>query len=372
MAQNSYQLITLITDIELTWPFSFEGGITVADINDISPDQDSWTIALPNATLASPGQTIIFNNISVYSFDIIANDLITPIITVNAGEVMELYLYNTGTANGLWRVIPYGSGTNSIVSVDATSSDSSIVITGGSITPPGGTIDFQLPASLFNLNNVTTVGFPVIKTTSPLIWKTVELIDGENIIITDPDGINGDPVINLNPVVTGLNSLQVGDMTLSGSIIISDIPNGNIQINTNGTGKLQINGVEIDASGNITGINNITITGGLSSPLIPKAWCVFTDTVTGIDNTIVVENSANIESVTGSAGTYTATFITAMPSINYGVIISLGSTGGELPFISNGYFIVRETTFVTIVVTDASGELVLSAPHGVTLMIMSD
>ena len=371
MAQSSYQLINLITDIVLTWPFSFEGGITIADINDIAPDQDGWTIALPNATLASPGQNFKFNNVSVYSFEIIAFDAITSIVTVNPGEVVWLYLYDSTTTNGLWRIVS-GEGTNAIVSLDAISSDSSIVITGGNITPPGGTINFQQPTSLFNLNNVKTVGFPIIKATNPLTWKTAELIDGDNIIITNPDGVIANPIINLNPVVTGLSSLQVGDMTFTGSLITSDIVDGNVQINTNGTGKAQINGVEIDVNGNITGINNITITGGLNSPLIPKAWCMFTDTITGPENTIVVESNANIAAVTGAAGTYTGVFATPMPSINYGVIITLGSTGGNLPFISNGYFIVRETTFVTIVVTDASGEPVLSAPNGVTLMILSN
>ncbi len=72
-----------------------------------------------------------------------------------------------------------------------------------------------------------------------------------------------------------------------------------------------------------------------------------------------------------SAGTYKLTFTKAMSSLNYGVFITLGSTGGDLPFISNAYVIVKELTYVTIIVTDASGELVLSAPYGVSVMVMS-
>ena len=116
MAQSSYQLINLTSNIVLTWPFSFTGGNTVADINDINPDQDDWTIAMPDATLASNGQYVIFNNISAFDVIILDNSL-APITTLDAGDVKELYLYNTSTPEGLWRVIPYGSVTNAITAV---------------------------------------------------------------------------------------------------------------------------------------------------------------------------------------------------------------------------------------------------------------
>src|SRR5271170_336748 len=176
MAQSSYQLINLTADIVLTWPFSFAGPPTVADINDISPNQGGWTIAMPDATLAPIGQNVVFNNISAYSFQIIANDLTTVIATVTAGQVVTLYLYDNTTtpaSNGLWRVIPYGSGTNGIVALTAQSTDTSITITNGSITPPGGTINFKLPTSLTNLNTtISNIGFPVITGVSPLTWTT--------------------------------------------------------------------------------------------------------------------------------------------------------------------------------------------------------
>jgi hypothetical protein len=375
MAQSSYQLINLTSDIVLTWPFSFAGPPTVADINDVSPNQDGWTIAMPDATLAPVGQNVVFNNISAFSFQIIANDLTTVIATIDAGEVVTLYLYDNTTSpalNGLWRVIPYGSGTNAIVSLIAESTDSSITITNGAITPPGGTINFQLPTSIFNLNEVSTTAFPVITGTDPLTWQTVDLVAGENINITNPNGIAGDPVINLATVVTGLSAMTAGNLTISGEVIVSDVTNGNIQLSTSGTGQVQINGVNIDPSANLTGINNLTVNGFFNNPFMPQAWCVFTDIIVGLSNLIVIQKQANVASVTGSAGTYTITFTTPMSSVNYGVHISLGSTGGALPFISNAYWIVRETTSVTIIVTDASGELVLSVPHGVTVTILSN
>src|SRR5271154_4673942 len=340
MAQSSYQLINLTSDIVLTWPFSFVGPPTVADINDVSPNQNGWTIAMPDATLAPVGQNVVFNNVSAFSFQIIANDLITVIATIASGEVVTLYLYDNTTvpaSNGLWRVIPYGNGTNAITALTAQSTDSSITITNGAITPPGGVINFQLPASLTNLNTtITKIGFAVITGLSPLAWT-----------------------------IGPLTSLMVGNFTISGEVITNDTVNGNIQIVTNGTGQVQINGVNIDTSGNITGINNF---------VTPKAFCMFTDTIVGNSNDIVIYDQQNVATVTGSAGAYTITFLSSMISSTYGVIITLGSTGGDFPFISNGYFISssRSVDSVSIVITDASGELVLSTPNGVTVMILSN
>jgi|SRR5271154_3407692 len=369
MAQSSYQLINLTSDIVLTWPFSFVGPPTVADINDVSPNQNGWTIAMPDATLAPVGQNVVFNNVSAFSFQIIANDLITVIATIASGEVVTLYLYDNTTvpaSNGLWRVIPYGNGTNAITALTAQSTDSSITITNGAITPPGGVINFQLPASLTNLNTtITKIGFAVITGLSPLTWTTVDFLSDSNISITNPDGTTGDPVFSLASTIGPLTSLMVGNFTISGEVITNDTVNGNIQIVTNGTGQVQINGVNIDTSGNITGINNF---------VTPKAFCMFTDTIVGNSNDIVIYDQQNVATVTGSAGAYTITFLSSMISSTYGVIITLGSTGGDFPFISNGYFISssRSVDSVSIVITDASGELVLSTPNGVTVMILSN
>jgi hypothetical protein len=376
MAQSSYQLINLTSDIVLTWPFSFLSPPTVADINDISPNQAGWTIAMPDATLAPVGQNVVFNNVSAFSFQIVANDLITVIATITAGEVATLYLYDNTTVpatNGLWRVIPFGGGTNAITALTAQSTNSSVTITNGVITPPGGVINFQLPTSLTNLNTtISSIGFAVITGLSPLTWTTVDFLSDSNISITHPDGTTGNPVVSLASTIGPITSLIVGNLTLSGDIITNNTTNGNIQLSTNGTGQVQINGVSTDINGNLTGINNLTVNGTFNNPFTPKAWGVFTDTIFGTSNLIVIQTQANVASITGGAGTYTINFTTPMSSINYGVFITLGSTGGSLPFISNAYWIVRQTTSVTIIVTDASGELVLSAPYGVSVMIMSN
>jgi hypothetical protein len=371
-AQVSYQLINLTGNIVLSWPSSFGGGPIAAGFNDINPDQAGWTITLPDARLASNGTDVIFNNVSIYTFNILKNDS-TFLFAVTPGQIIDFKLYESFTAAGSWRIIPFGGGYNGITAFTAESSNNSITIVNGNVAPPGAIIDFALPASITNLNNVFTTGLSVIKSTVPLTWGTVQLIAGNNIAITNPDGINGNPVINLDTSVAGLTYLQVGDVIITGSVLTTNVTDGGLLFASDGEGELNLNTVTIDGEGNMIVPGNITVTGSFLNPFTPKAWCTFTDVIVGLSNDITIEAQANVASVTGSNGTYTIIFTTPLGNINnYGVLITLGTTGGSLPFVSHGFWTVRESTYVTMSIVDASGELVSSVPSGATIMIMSN
>jgi len=368
--QVSYQLITLTDDIVLSWPSSFVGGPIAAGFNDVNPDQAGWTITLPDATLAATGTDVIFNNISIYTFDILKNDN-SFLYTLNPGDIIDFKLYDVSTAAGLWRIIPFGGGYNGIVAFEAKSSNNSIDITNGNVVPPGAIIDFKLPASIFNLNNVITTGIPVIKSAAPLTWDTTTITAGTNINVTDGDGILADPVINLLPDLSDLNSIQVGFFEVTGNDLQATDINTNLLFTTSGTGKLDLNGVLIDANGNTT-ISNLTVSGSFNNPFTPKAWCIFTDTIVGNSNSIVIEDHSNVTSISGSGGYYQIVFNTPMANINYGVMISLGSLGTTLPpIVYSGFWTTRNLSSVIISVVDASGELVTALPYGATVMIMS-
>lgn len=262
-------------------------------------------------------------------------------------------------------------GYNGIVAFEASSSDNSIDITNGNVVPPGAIIDFKLPASIFNLNNVITTGIPVIKSAAPLTWDTTTITAGTNINVTDGDGILADPVINLLPDVSNLNSLQVGVFDITGNTLQATDSNTDLLFATSGTGKLDLNGALIDANGNTT-ISNLTVSGSFNNPFTPKAWCIFTDTIVGNSNSIVIEDHSNVTSISGSGGYYQIFFNTAMANINYGVMISLGSLGTTLPpIVYSGFWTTRNLSSVIISVVDASGELVTALPYGATVMIMS-
>jgi hypothetical protein len=369
--QVSYQLITLTDNIVLSWPSSFVGGPIAAGFNDVDPDQAGRTITLPDATLAATGTDVIFNNISIYTFNILKNDN-TFLHTLNPGDIVDFKLYDPSTAAGLWRIIPFGGGYNGITAFEAKSSNNSIDITNGNVVPPGAIIDFKLPASIFNLNNVITTGIPVIKSAAPLTWATTTIIAGTNINITNGDGILGNPTINLLPDVVNLNSLQVGEFTLNGLDLYTTTPDGTISFASNGTGYLILNDVTIDTTGNMVVNGNLKVDGIFTNPFTPKAWCIFTDTIVGNSNSIVIEDHSNVTSISGSGGYYQIFFNTPMANINYGVMISLGSLGTTLPpIVYSGFWTTRNLSSVIISVVDASGELVTALPYGATVMIMS-
>lgn len=361
MAQNSYRNFELTSDIELHWPFSYTGTYVVCDFNDIDPNAGGHKIKLPAANLAASGQNFVFNNISLHSFDVVYNDG-SDLVTIAAGEVRQFYLCDASTQNGVWRVIPYGSGMSAITSLEAISGDSSIVISGGDITSPGGIIDFKLPDSLSAVNKLNTEGFAYLtETGSDLTWSNVTLTGGDNITIDDST-FPGSVTISVSDTIN-ITSLTTSSLIIDNGEITASAADENIQITTSGTGKVLINGVGIDANGLF------------STPLLPKAYCSFTDILTGSDHEIAKQDHINVSVVTRqSDGVYKIVFETPFANSgdnDYGVIITLGSGGSTLPYVSHGFYVERTNTYVTIAVTDASGELVSSLPYGATVMIMS-
>jgi hypothetical protein len=144
-----------------------------------------------------------------------------------------------------------------------------------------------------------------------------------------------------------------------------------VQIASDGTGSVLINGVDIDTSSNISIPGNLTVSGLFNNPFTPKAWCEFTDTIVGESNDITIASQENVSSITGSNGNYTINFTNNLSNINYGVLITLGTDNGSTPFVSHGFYTVKEMEYVTISIVDASGQLVSAVSNGVTVVIFS-
>jgi hypothetical protein len=367
-ASVSYQLITLTANITLYWPSSGLGSPIAAGFNDVNPDQAGRVITLPDALLGSPGSDIIFNNISAHSFLVHTSDG-ALINTVTPGQIKDFKLTDNSTAAGTWLVIPFGGGVDAITAFTIKSSDASLIVTNGAVTPPGSdNISLSLSASLKNLNNVTATGLAVITGNGPLTWGTATVTAGSNITITNGDGILGNPTVALTGTVAGLTSLQVGSFTTTGGIMSATATNTDLKFSTTGTGKLDLNGLTITSAG--------VVSGSFNNAYIPKAWCVFSDGTFGDSNSLTIQDSANVFSIEGSAGYYQINFATDMANINYGVTVSVGSAGTATgtttpPTVYNGFYTTRTKAHVVISVVDAAGELVSSLPNGVTVVIMS-
>lgn len=348
---------------------------------------NGWTITLPDATLATSGQNVQFNNIGLFPFQILANDGITNIANVASGDIYYLYLNDNSTSNGSWNPVRLTNGSSSINSVATQSSDSSIVISGSPLSPPGGTIDFKLPTSVSNLNTLSTVGgFLVATGSNPLTWATRNLLGIDNIIVNDGDGIATNPRFALSTSLTGLISADIGALQVSGNIITNKV-DGAVKLKSTGTEKVYINDiVQVDTSGNITGANNLTlngtlsVTGGFSTPTAPKAIFTFTDDTLGITSPTPLSkfNIFSIERGTlGANKIYTITFINPIGSSTgdpgYGVTFGSGNdiTALGLPPYPNYtvYTVTRTSTYVNIIILDGSGSPIQPVPFSITGII---
>jgi hypothetical protein len=230
----------------------------------------------------------------------VTDEFIHPIIMTDAAgapigniilpsEIRQIYLTDTSTDAGIWRMIPFGEGSSAISVISTTSSNNSINITPGTITSPSGNFDFTLSASLQNLNLLTSnalPGFPVITANNPLTWKTVVLVGGTNVNIDNGDGVVDAPIINLNSAISGLTALNVGSFALSGTTLTTSETDGSLALSSNGKGHLGLNGVNIDTLSNITNVNNLTVSGSITSPAVASAQCFFFDNNDNITMTI--------------------------------------------------------------------------------------
>lgn len=354
-AQTPLNKIALTSNITLSWAVSFASNTVIAYVNRVIPDQNGWSITLDDATFGAEGTELRFLNRSIYSFNIL-NHSGDQISNVLAGQSISILLYDNSTSDGLWDVSPYGGEFNSISNFEITSSDQSLVITDGDVHPPGSNVDIVLTPSVSNITKIDNTGLVVVTATDPLRFDTTSIIGGSNIKVDNGDGVDSTPIINLDSNVVGLTAFNVGDIFITGDTIATSAPNQDIVIFTEGDGVISLNGLNIDANGVFANSGE-------------RALALFTDTITGLTNTIVIESSTNVFSVTGSSGTYKITFITPFPNTNYGVFFGFGSTGEPIPPSYKATWLVRETTFVTVNIKDDSGELVTDLPNGVIVEV---
>lgn len=110
----SYSSLTLSADTTLSWPLDSDSGQNLASkIIDVTAS-GAYAIALPDATLVSPGQTILFNNLGATTFTVKSSGG-SVILTVASGQQWQAYLSSNTTAAGVWRVYQMGATTSSAV-----------------------------------------------------------------------------------------------------------------------------------------------------------------------------------------------------------------------------------------------------------------
>lgn len=276
-----YENFTLTANIELSWPTQFQdGNLIVAGHNDVSSTlAGPLSIKMPDARDASVGQTAIFNNYGANPF-VVVNQADVVIIAILPGEAWLVLLIDNTTQNGTWRTFPYTAGGSAVTQVNATSSSNNLVIGGVPITS-SGTITFALANDLLQLSTFGA-GTGIATRIAANSWALRQIAGTVNqITVTNPAGIAGNPTLALAANITGITSITVGNIALGvidANTISSTNLNGNIILSPNGTGAVfSENDIYMRATSgirfyNATNNNYIGFRGGNTTSNIDLVW----------------------------------------------------------------------------------------------------
>jgi len=89
--------INLNSDLELSWPIPLQ--------IDVISNNDGYTLRMPNATETSIGQSVLINNPTAYSFNLLKNDW-SLLTAIGPSTINYFYLIDNTTVGGTWKKIP--------------------------------------------------------------------------------------------------------------------------------------------------------------------------------------------------------------------------------------------------------------------------
>lgn len=268
-AYVSFRSISLASDLILKWPTDFPSTSDVtAGIMNVNPTANGFTITLPDATHVSVGQQIlIYNTSATNTFGLLTNSGANLLNPFPALGIYYFWLIDNTTVDGVWSQSPWGLGSASFVtSVGAVASTDGLTITNSPITTSGN-IDFALSDNLVAVSDIATTGIQVVTDNTPATWVSRTLVAGTNMAITNADGVAGNPTIGLATSLSGLTSITIGNIQISGQTITTTNSNLDLQLGANGTGNIQLlNDIDIngkDIFGSISVTTNLLSAGNI-------------------------------------------------------------------------------------------------------------
>ena len=142
-SELSYRALSLTISTVLEWPLeTAPSNEVVARIMDVNATSAGLSITMPDATEASTGETVLFNNVGSNTFtvrDNVGNTICAP----QSGTTFQIYLTNNSTAAGTWRAFQYGA---------SVSSTNAAALAGLGIKAISTTLNQSAPVSNFNSN----------------------------------------------------------------------------------------------------------------------------------------------------------------------------------------------------------------------------
>lgn len=293
----SYRYVSLTISQVLDWPLeTAPTQDVVASIMDINATTTSLVITMPDATQASTGETVLFNNVGANTFSIV-DSTGTQICAPTSGSTFQIYLTSNSTAAGTWRSFQYGA---------SASASNAASLAGLGLKAISTTLNQSMPVSSFSGNYTAGVS----DRAKAYVWTggagTLALTAapslGNDWFLQVRNGGTGDLTINPNSseLINGATTLVLspGDSC----IIITD----GVEFWTIGFGQSAIYAfsvLQID----ISGTGNYT----LSIAELNKTAYVFTGTLTGNRDIIVPTTTQQYWVSNQTSGSYTLGIRTA-------------------------------------------------------------
>lgn len=106
----SYYALTLdTTDVVLSWPLETNASSDIAArIVDVNCTAPNLKVFMPDAQLASTGETVLFNNVGTQTFTVVTATDVT-ICAPASGALWQIYLTDNSTEAGVWATLAYGA-----------------------------------------------------------------------------------------------------------------------------------------------------------------------------------------------------------------------------------------------------------------------
>lgn len=306
-SEISYSALVLTADVTLSWPEETSASNNLATrIMDISTSVVSLSVILPSALKASPGQTILFNNIGTQTL-LVKDSTGVQIVSLVPGSLWQVYLTSNATAAGLWVALQYGA---------ATASANASALAGTGIVAVGTLLAQSVPVTSFGIDYTagendrakmyvwTGAGGTLTLPSAPTVgdnWFMYLRNAGSGAIVVDPSG---------TPTIDGLSTLafQPGES----AIIATDGANFfTIGFGQSATFAFDYTSISVAGTGNYT----------LAGSELNRIAYNFTGALTGNRSIIVPATVQQYWVTNATTGAYTFTVKT---SAGTGIVLNSG------------------------------------------------
>jgi hypothetical protein len=278
-ASLTYLPLTITADTDLTWPLEQQmgGSNVVADIIDLTASNPGLNVDMPDATVASTGVSVLFNNVGSETVTIRTSTGAT-IISLESGTAWMVYLRDNSTAAGTWRTFQFGAS----VSVS-----NAAALAGAGLKAIATTLNTRIPVetkstdytvleqdraiALVWTSGVGTFDLPDAATVGSDWYCIVKNLGNGDLAVTPPSGtIDGAASKTFAAgssafvVCDGTNYFTIGFGTGSGGGGSGSF--SFLEINVAGSGDYTLSGAELNQigyrfTGVLTGTRNIVVPG---------------------------------------------------------------------------------------------------------------